>query len=384
LSSLRHPGRQLHTEQRKMAAMRWNCDGTVTAWPRRDHRRLDPAAERKMTATLRRLADEGRVVVGNTTPTDLDMAKGGLRTRLALPAPPERPHRSGAQLGHDQLGRRSSARRQRRSIRRTRRISGPDQTRNRQRRHRTRSRRSPCPGGPPKTVVATPHSCPSAKKAPRDRSQRYCIFLTIMPLFGAISLWSQGMLAWARRNLRQQSRRSRRDLARHHTRAVRDGTAKGKRPPRRTAHLRGTRPRFVCVASWAGKGHQSTVSSPSCRPAIITPRLSVGKSPPARAPALLGNAAFEVRDAGRPPRSSSRWRLALSSLATYSSKICDRRADRLDLDGVRRGDVDRPTVRIGLETVSPGWCSSRWGARSASHRRCHAVTSWPPSRSWTP
>ena len=62
---------------------------------------LDAAAEREMTATLRRLADEGRVVVvATTSPTDIDICdQVVLLTGTGTPAFAGPPAQIGAELG---------------------------------------------------------------------------------------------------------------------------------------------------------------------------------------------------------------------------------------------------------------------------------------------
>src|SRR5271166_2914220 len=94
--------RKLTAEQRKRASMAMelltNPSLLVLDEPTTG---LDAAAEREMTATLRRLANEGRVVVvASTSPTDIDICdQVVLLTRTGTPAFAGPPTQIGAELG---------------------------------------------------------------------------------------------------------------------------------------------------------------------------------------------------------------------------------------------------------------------------------------------
>ena len=184
----------LTTEQRKLASMSVELltepSLLVLDEPTAE---LDPAAERQMTATLRRLADEGRVVVvATTTPTDLDMCDQVLvLTATGTPAFAGAPSQISAQLGTTnwtEIVARVSADP----------YGAHDE-------YLARQHEAPA-AAPPAHVPVEPPAPPAHPNLWRQiliavrrqawlmvADQRYFIFLTILPLlFGAISLLVPG------------------------------------------------------------------------------------------------------------------------------------------------------------------------------------------------
>ena len=336
-----------------------------------------------MTATLRRLADEGRVVVvATTSPTELDVCdQVVLLTADRHPGVRRTARADRRRSWAPPTGRRSSRGSARIPMARTTRIWPASRSR------RRRSRRPQLRPRPPRSarrnvVGAKSSSRPSTGLADGRRS---AVFHLPDHPAGAVR---RDLAADARRRrpgpgkpLRQQPRRGRRDSRRAHHRRRRHGHGAGHpRPLRRTAHLPPrTSPRLVGVGVSGRQDRSSTAWSPSSRPPSSPSPPSVGKGAPTHGAALLGHnklaASVELFVAlAVTAIVSAMVALALSSLATLlRADPVDGGADRPDLGWCSPGRCSRSPAGSPLEQIA-GLVPSRWGfAASASTVDVHAV-----------
>jgi ABC-type multidrug transport system ATPase subunit len=338
---------------------------------------LDPTAERQMTATLRRLADEGGVVVmATTTPTDLDMCDQVLvLTATGTPAFAGAPSQISAQLGTTnwtEIVARVSAD-----------PSGAhDEYLARQHEAPAAAPPAHAPVEPPAPAVH-PNLWRQILIAVRRQAwlmvadQRYFIFLTTLPLlFGAISLLVPGHAGLGPANPYGNSPDEAVEiLAVLNIGAVVMGTALGIRDlfgeqrifRREQAHG------LSASAFLAGKVIVYSIVA-IVQTGIITTAAVVGKSPPTDGAVLLGNAAFELFvTLAVTAIVSAMVALALSSLATYSQQILLIAVLIVLISLLFSGAMFPIAGRLGLEQIA--WLvPSRWGfAASASTVDVHAV-----------
>jgi ABC transport system ATP-binding/permease protein len=338
---------------------------------------LDPEAEREMTATLRRLADEGRVVVvATTSPTDLDMCDQVLvLTPTGTPAFAGAPSQIGAELGTTdwtEIVARVSADP----------YGAHDE-------YLARQQAAPAAASPEHAPVEPPVPAAHSKLwrqiliAVRRQAwlmvadQRYFIFLMILPaLFGAISLLVPGHAGLGPANPYGNSPDEAVEiLAVLGIGAVVMGTALGIRDlfgeqrifRREQAHG------LSATAFLAGKVIAYSLVA-IVQAGIITIAAVVGKSPPTHGAVLLGNATFELFvTLTVTVIVSAMVALALSSLAAYSEQILLMAVLIVLVSLVFAGAMFPTGGRVGLEQIA---ClvPSRWGfAASASTVDVHAV-----------
>ncbi len=361
----------LTTEQRKLASMSVELlTGPSLLVLDEPTAGLDPTAERQMTATLRRLADEGRVVVdgnhiANRPRHACDQVlvltatgSSGIRRRALA-------DRRG--VGHDRLdGDRRT--RQRRSVRRTRRLPGPPARDAAHGRTATRSRRAACSGGRAQSLWRQILIAARRQAWLMVADQRYFIFLTILPLlFGAISLLVPGHAGLGPANPYGNSPDEAVEiLAVLNIGAVVMGTALGIRDlfgeqrifRREQAHG------LSASAYLAGKVIVYSLVA-IVQTGIITTAAVVGKSPPTDGAVLFGDSSLAATAElfvalAVTAIVSAMVALALSSLATYSEQILLMAVLTVLFSLVLAGALFPIASRFGLEQVA--WLvPARWG-----------------------
>jgi ABC-type multidrug transport system ATPase subunit len=341
---------------------------------------LDSAAERKMTATLRQLADEGRVVVvATTSPTDLDLCDQVLvLTPTGAPAFAGAPTEIGTQLGTTdwtEIVARVSADP----------YGAHDGYLGRQ--HETPPADSP----PPAVEHPAPPARPSLWRqiliAARRQGwllvadQRYFIFLTILPLlFGAISLLVPGNAGLGPASLYGNSPDEAVEILGVLTiGAVVMGTALGIRDlfgeqrifRREQAHG------LSASASLAGKVIVDSLVA-IVQASVITITAVVGKGAPSHGGALLGHGTLGatcelVVALAVTTIVSAMVALVFSSLATYSEQILLAAVLMVLISLVFSGALFPIAGRSGLEQIA-WFVPARWGyAAAASTVDVHAV-----------
>jgi ABC transport system ATP-binding/permease protein len=339
---------------------------------------LDAAAEREMTATLRRLADEGRVVVvATTSPTDADVyGQVVLLTGTGTPAFAGPPTQIGAELGTTDwpeiLARVN-----------TDPYGAHDE-------YLARQPEAPQEAEPPHGPVepaARQHLWRQIVIVTRRQGwllvgdQRYFIFLTILPvLFGALALLVPGHAGLGPANPYGNSPDEAVEiLAVLTTGAVVMGTALGVRDLFRERRIfrREQANGLSATAFLAGK---IIAYSPVAvvATAIMTIAAVVGKGAPTHGAVLFGHnaygATFELFVVFTVTTIvSAMIALALSSLANYSEQILLTAVLVVLISVVFAGALFPIGGRLGLEQIS--WLvPSRWGfAASASTVDLHAV-----------
>jgi ABC transport system ATP-binding/permease protein len=341
---------------------------------------LDSAAERKMTATLRQLADEGRVVVvATTSPTDLDLCDQVLvLTPTGAPAFAGTPTEIGTHLGTTdwtEIVARVSADP----------YGAHDGYLGRQ--HETLPAESP----PPAVEHPAPPARPSLWRqiliAARRQGwllvadQRYFIFLTMLPLlFGAISLLVPGDAGLGPASLYGNSPDEAVEiLAVLTVGAVVMGTALGIRDifgeqrifRREQAHG------LSASASLAGKVIVYSLVA-IVQTSVITVTAVVGKGAPSHGGALLGHGTLGatcelVVALAVTTIVSAMVALVFSSLATYSEQIVLAAVLIVLISLVFSGALFPIAGRAGLEQIA-WFVPARWGyAAAASTVDVHAV-----------
>jgi ABC transport system ATP-binding/permease protein len=330
---------------------------------------LDAAAESEMTATLRRFADDGRVVVvATTSPTDIDICdQVVLLTGTGTPAFAGPPAQIGAELGTTdwtEIIARVS----------TDPYGAHDEYLARQQE-------------PP---AAEPPAAPVEPRAPAARlslwrqiviaarrqgwlmvgDQRHFIFLTILPvLFGAIALLVPGHAGLGPANPYGSSPDEAVEILAVLTiGAVVMGTALGIRDlfGEKRIFRREQANGLSASAFLAGKIIVYSLVA-IIQTAIMTTAAVVGKGAPTQGAVLLGNAVFELFVVlAITTIVSAMVALALSSLASYSEQILLTAVLIVLISVVFAGALFPIGARFGLEQIS--WLvPSRWGfAASAS------------------
>ena len=337
---------------------------------------LDEAAEREMTATLRRLVDDGRVVVvATTSPTDLDACdQVVLLTGTGTPAFAGPPAQVGAELGTTNWTEII-----------TRVKTDPYGAHDAYLAHQQEAPPAAEPSAPVAPTV-------QAARQPLWRqiviaahrqgwlmvgNQRYLIFLTILPaLFGAICLLVPGHAGLGPANPYGNSPDEAVEiLAVLTVGAVVMGTALG------ICDLFGEQRIFrheqanglSASAFLAGKIIVYSLVA-VVQIAIMTTAAVVGKGAPTQGAVLLGNAVFELFVVlAITAIVSAMVALALSSPATYIEQILLAAVLIVLISVVFAGAMFPVAGRFGLEQIS--WVvPSRWGfAASASTVDVHAV-----------
>jgi ABC transport system ATP-binding/permease protein len=335
---------------------------------------LDPAAQREMTTTLRRLADDGRVVVvATTSPTDIDICdQVVLLTGTGTPAFAGPPAQIGSELGTTDwteiLARVN-----------TDPYGAHDE-------YLARQPEAPPAPEPPQSLVEPParlHLWRQIVIAARRQGwllvgdQRYFIFLTILPvLFGAIALLVPGHAGLGPANPYGNSPDEAVEiLAVLTTGAVVMGTALGIRDlfGERRIFRREQANGLSASAFLAGKIVVYSLVA-VVQTAIMTTAAVVGKGAPTHGAVLLGDATFELFVVlAVITIVSAVIALALSALATYSEQILLTAVLLVLISVVFAGAMFPIGGRFGLEQFS--WLvPSRWGfAASASTVDVHAV-----------
>jgi ABC transport system ATP-binding/permease protein len=371
--------RNLSAEQRKRASMAMelltNPSLLVLDEPTTG---LDAAAEREITATLRRLADEGRVVVvATTSPTDIDICdQVVLLTGTGTPAFAGPPTQIGAELGTtnwaeilervhtDPYGAHDAYLAQQ---------------------HEPQPEAEP-PHGPVEPAARL-HLWRQFAVAVRRQAwltagdQRYFIFLTILPvLFGAIVLLVPGKAGLGPANPYGNSPDEAVEiLAVLVVGAVVMGTALGIRDlvgERRIFR----REQVNGLSASAFLGGKIVVYSliAVVATAIMTTAAVVGKGAPTHGAVLFGHGKFQATSElfvvlAATTIVSAMAALALSALASYSEQILLTAALIVLISVVFAGAMFPIDGRFGLEQVS-WFVPSRWGfAASASTVDVHAV-----------
>jgi ABC transport system ATP-binding/permease protein len=350
---------------------------------------LDAAAEREMTATLRRLADEGRVVViATTSPTDIDIwDQVVLLTGTGTPAFAGPPAQIGAELGTtnwteildrvntDPYGAHDA--------------------------YLAQQQEPPQEPEPPQGPVEAParlHLWRQIAIAVRRQGwlmvgdQRYFIFLTILPvLFGAIALLVPGHAGLGPANPYGNSPDEAVEiLAVLVIGAVVMGTALGIRDlfDERRIFRREQANGLSASAFLAGKIIVYSLVA-IVATAMMTTAAVVGKVAPTHGAVLLGHgtfgATFELFVVlAITTIVSAMVALAFSSLASYSEQLLLMAVLIVLISVVFAGAMFPIAGRFGLELIS--WLvPSRWGfAASASTVDVHAVNLLAASDdSWT-
>ena len=335
---------------------------------------LDPAAQREMMTTLRRLADDGRVVVvATTSPTDIDICdQVVLLTGTGTPAFAGPPAQIGSELGTTDwteiLARVN-----------TDPYGAHDE-------YLARQPEAPPAPEPPQTVAepaARLHLWRQIVIAARRQGwllvgdQRYFMFLTILPvLFGAIALLVPGHAGLGPANPYGNSPDEAVEiLAVLITGAVVMGTALGVRDlfGERRIFRREQANGLSASAFLAGKVVVYSLVA-VVQTTIMTTAAVVGKGAPTHGAVLLGDATFELFVVlAVTTIVSAVVALALSALATYSEQILLTAVLVVLISVVFAGALFPIGDRFGLEQVS--WLvPSRWGfAASASTVDVHAV-----------
>jgi len=339
---------------------------------------LDATAEHEMTATLRRLADEGRVVVvATTSPADVDIYdQAVLLTGTGTPAFAGPPAQIGAELGTTDwteiLARVK-----------TDPYGAHDE-------YLARQPEAPPEAEPPHGPVeppARPHLWRQIVIATRRQGwllvgdQRYFIFLTILPvLFGGIALLVPGHAGLGPANPYGDSPdEAVAILAVLTIGAVVIGTALGVRDLFGERHIF-RREQVNGLSATAFLAGKVIVYSPVAvvATAVMTIAAVVGKGAPTHGAVLFGHnaygATFELLVAlTLTTIVSAMVALALSSLATISEQILLIAVLILLISAVFDGAMFPIGGRLGLEQIS-WFVPSRWGfAASASTVDVHAV-----------
>jgi ABC transport system ATP-binding/permease protein len=342
---------------------------------------FDPAAEHQMTAKLRQLADEGRVVVGSTTsPSDLDVCDQVLvLTPTGAPAFAGAPSQIGAELGTTdwtEIVARVSA--------------DPYGA------HDAYLARQPetLPAEPPPPAPAEQAAPPARPNLWRQiliavrrqawltvADQRYFIFLTILPvLFGAVSLLVPGDAGLGPASPYGNSPDEAVEvLAVLSIGAVVMGTALGIRDlfGEKRIFRREQTHGLSASAFLAGKVIVYSLVA-IVQTGIITIAAVVGKGAPTHGAVLLGHGTFAATAElfvalALTAIVSAMVALALSSIATYSEQILLMGVLIVLISLVFSGAMFPVAGRSGLEQIS--WLvPSRWGfAALASTVDVHAV-----------
>jgi ABC-type multidrug transport system ATPase subunit len=341
---------------------------------------LDEAAEREMTATLRRFADEGRVVVvATTSPTDIDGCdQVVLLTGTGTPAFAGPPAQIGAELGTTDwaeiVARVSADPYGAHDAYLARQQEGPPAAE---------------PSGPvaPTVLAARPPLWRQIVIAARRQGwlmvgdQRHFIFLTILPvLFGAIALLVPGDAGLGPANPYGNSPDEAVEiLAVLVIGAVVMGTALGIRDLFGEQRIFRREQANGLSASALIVGKIIVYSLVAIvQIAIVTTATVVGKGAPTQGGALLGDSTFEAVFElfvvlVITTIVSAMVALALSSLARYSEQILLMAVLVVLISVVCAGAMFPIVGRFGLEQIS--WLvPSRWGfAASASTVDIHAV-----------
>jgi ABC transport system ATP-binding/permease protein len=337
---------------------------------------LDPEAERQMTATLRRLADEGRViVVATTSPTHLDLCDQVLvLTPTGTPAFAGAPAQIGTELGTTDWAEIVA------------RVSADPYGA-----HDAYLARHPEAAAPAEENASVAEPIEAAQPnlwhqiliAVRRQAwltvadQRYFIFLMILPsLFGAIALLVPGHAGLGPANPYGNSPDEAVEiLAVLNIGAVVMGTALGIRDlfgeqrifSREQAHG------LSASAFLAGKVIVYSLVA-IVQTGIITIAAVVGKKPPTHGAVLLGNATFELFvTLAVTAIVSAMVALAFSSLAAYAEQVVLMAVLIVFVSLVFAGAMFPTGGRFGLEQIA--WLvPSHWGfAASASTVDVHAV-----------
>ncbi len=335
---------------------------------------LDPAAEREMTAKLRRLADDGRVVVvATTSPTDIDICDQlVLLTGTGTPAFAGPPAQIGAELGTTDwteiLARVN-----------TDPYGAHDEYLARPAEVPPAAEPAPAPVEPPARLHMWRQIVIAARRQGwlMVGDQRYFIFLTILPvLFGAIALLVPGHAGLGPANPYGNSPDEAVEILAVLTiGAVIMGTALGIREPlgERRIFRREQANGLSASAFLAGKIVVYSLVA-IVQTAIMTTAAVVGKGAPTHGAVLLGDATFELFVVLTVTTIvSAMVALAFSSLASYSEQIALTAVLIVLISVVFAGAMFPIDGRFGLEQIS--WLvPSRWGfAASASTVDVHAV-----------
>jgi ABC transport system ATP-binding/permease protein len=335
---------------------------------------LDEAAEREMTTTLRRLADDGRVVImATTSPTDIDICdQVVLLTGTGTPAFAGPPAQIGSELGTTDwveiLARVN-----------TDPYRAHDEFLARQPDVQAAPESRPTPVEPPARLHLWRQIVIAARRQGwlLVGDQRYFIFLTILPvLFGAIALLVPGHAGLGPANPYGDSPDEAVEILAVLTiGAAVMGTALairdlfGQRQIFRREQANG----LSATAFLAGKIVVYSLVA-VVQAAIMTTAVVVGKGAPTQGAVLLGDASFELFVVlAVTTVVSAMVALALSSLATYSEQILLTAVLVVLISVVFAGAMFPIDGRFGLEQIS--WLvPSRWGfAASASTVDVHAV-----------
>ena len=350
---------------------------------------LDAAAERVMTAALRRLADEGRVVVlATTSPTDIDICdQVVLLTGTGTPAFAGPPAQIGAELGTTnwtEILERVS--------------KDPYAAHDAYLAHQQGALPEAEPPQGPVEPTARLHLWHQIAIAARRQGwlmvgdQRYFIFLTILPvLFGAIALLVPGHAGLGPANAYGNSPDEAVEiLAVLNIGAVVMGTALGIRDlfGEQRIFRRDQANGLSASAFLAGKVIVYSLVA-IVQTAIMTTAAVVGKGAPTHGAVLLGHGTFAATFElfvvlTLTTVVSAIVALALSSLATYSQQILLTVVLVVLISVVFAGAMFPVAGRFGLEQIS--WVvPSRWGfAASAATVDVHAVNLLAASdESWT-
>ena len=369
---------KLTVEQRKRAAMAMELLTSPSVLVLDEPTaRLDAAAEREMMAALRRLADDGRVVVvATTSPTDIDVCdQVVLLTGTGTPAFAGPPGQIGAVLGTTEWTEIVA------------RVStdpyGAHDA------YLAHLHEVPPAAEPPQTPVEPP--APAAHPSPWRQTliavrrqgwvlvsdQRYLIFLTILPvLFGAIALLVPGHSGLGPANPYGSSPDEAVEiLAVLNIGAVVIGTALTIRDlfAEKRIFRRDQANGLSASAFLAGKIVVYSLAA-IIATGIMTTAAVVGKGAPTHGAVLLGNAVFELFvELAVTAIVSAMIALALSSLASYVEQIVLTAVLIVLISVVFAGAMFPIDGRVGLEQIA--WLvPSRWGfAASASTVDVRAV-----------
>jgi ABC transport system ATP-binding/permease protein len=334
---------------------------------------LDAAADREMTATLRRLADDGRVVVvATTSPTDIDICdQVVLLTGTGTPAFAGPPAQVGAELGTTDwteiITRVNADPYRAHDSYLARRAEAPPEA-------------EPAAPGAPAVLAARPSLWHQIAIAARRQGwllvgdQRYFIFLTILPvLFGAIALLVPGHAGLGPADPYGNSPEEAVEiLAVLDIGAVVMGTALGIRDlfGERRIFRREQANGLSASAFLGGKIVVYSLAAIALT-AIMTIAAVVGKGAPTHGAVLFGGstfaAVFELFVVlALTSIVSATVALALSALATYSEQVLLTAVLIVFVSAVFAGAMFPIAGRFALEQVS--WLvPSRWGfAASAS------------------
>jgi ABC transport system ATP-binding/permease protein len=339
---------------------------------------LDPEAERRMTATLRRLADEGRVVVvATTSPTHLDLCDQVLvLTPTGTPAFAGAPSQIGDELGTTdwaEIVARVSADP----------YGAHDAYLARQPEAAAKEEAEEKPPAEPPPVAAQPNLWHQILISVRRQAwltvadQRYFIFVMMLPaLFGAIALLVPGHAGLGPANPYGNSPDEAVEILAVLTiGAVVMGTALGIRDlfGERRIFRREQAHGLSATAYLAGKVIVYSLIA-IVQTGVITIAAAVGKKPPTHGAVLLGNATFELFvTLALTAIVSAMVALAFSSLASYPEQVVLMAVLIVFISLVFAGAIFPTAGRFGLEQIA--WLMpSHWGlAASASTVDVHAV-----------